>query len=155
MEEKENVGTDQRGAIPILSLVNEGISLLGGLVTGVFGIFKAKAERKAAREKHEQEIETAETASEIKRREDKAAGDRAWEARGQEQSGWKDEFFLIILSAPIIGVFIPGLRPYIVDGFNALKECVPSWWLWMWSVCFGSAYGVKKFVNFMKTKKGD
>ena len=109
----------------------------------------AKAERKAAKERHEQEIEAAETKSEIKRAEETATADRAWEARGQQQSGWKDEFFLVILSAPIIGVFIPPLRPYITDGFTALKTHVPDWWLWMWVTCFGSAYGVKKFVNFI------
>jgi len=45
-----------------------------------------------------------------------------WEkmmAEGSKTS-WKDEWFVVVLSIPMIGAFIPSLVPYIQQGFVVL-----------------------------------
>ena len=46
-----------------------------------------------------------------------------WEkmmAEGSKTS-WKDEWFVVVLSIPMIGAFIPSLVPYIQQGFVVLS----------------------------------
>jgi len=80
--------------------------------------------------------------------------DIKWENLSVTNSGWKDEWFTIILSIPAILVFIPNMAPYVKDGFAALKEC-PDWYQWMLGIAVGSAFGYRKIADFMKLKKGD
>lgn len=80
--------------------------------------------------------------------------DISWENTSLHQSGWKDEYWTIILSIPLILCFIPGLADYIRAGFEAL-EVTPKWYRYAIGVAIGSAFGVKKFADFMRLKKGD
>ena len=80
--------------------------------------------------------------------------DIKWEQTALSQSGWKDEYWTIILSIPLIMCFIPGLVPYVVQGFQAL-ELTPAWYKAAVGVAIGAAFGYRKFVDFMKLKKGD
>ena len=80
--------------------------------------------------------------------------DIKWENTSLQQSGWKDEYWTIILSIPLILCFIPGLADYISKGFEAL-EATPEWYWYAVGVAIGSAFGVKKLADFMKLKKGD
>ena len=80
--------------------------------------------------------------------------DISWENTSLQQSGWKDEYWTIILSIPLILCFIPGLADYISKGFEAL-EITPKWYRYAVGVAIGSAFGVRKFADFMKLRKGD
>ena len=82
------------------------------------------------------------------------AADIAWEVTSLDQSGWKDEYWTIVLSIPMIMCFIPGLVEYVVQGFEALQK-TPEWYRYAIGIAISSAFGVKTFVNFMKLKKGD
>ena len=43
-----------------------------------------------------------------------------------DAAGWKDEFWTIVISIPLIMCFIPGLDGYVYEGFEALPG-TPEW----------------------------
>lgn len=66
---------------------------------------------------------------------------------------WKDEFWTILLSIPLIGVFIPPFVPWLEKGFNILAE-VPEWYAISVGLAISAAFGkniVQHFVN-MKSR---
>lgn len=74
---------------------------------------------------------------------DKAeARDAEWELAQIRNSGWKDEFTLLVLSIPLIGVFIPGVEPYIAAGFNNL-ESTPHWYRWLIIMIYAATWGIR------------
>jgi hypothetical protein len=80
--------------------------------------------------------------------------DIAWENTSLQQSGWKDEYWTIILSIPLIMCFIPYLVPYVERGFEALEK-TPLWYRYAIGVAISSAFGVRKFIDFMRIRKGN
>jgi len=61
------------------------------------------------------------------RAENSEGRDAEWESLSIANSGWKDEMVLIVLSIPMIMVFIPWTQPYIAAGFAALDD-TPLWY---------------------------
>lgn len=88
----------------------------------------------------------------------RVAGERAKEARAIQadsnnhewsllqiqNSGWKDEFVLIIVSTPFILGFIPGMQKYVKSGFDTLAQ-TPVWYQVMIVTIFFAIYGIKKW----------
>lgn len=62
-------------------------------------------------------------------------------------TSWKDEWFTIILSIPLIGAFIPKLAPYILSGFEVLALC-PDWYKAALGVAIGAAFGMRQYANW-------
>ena len=134
-------------AWPVIELVTAGISAATGAVKGW-------QDRKTAKTQSKIKIEEAETGSSIKRIEERDAADRAWETTSLKQSGWKDEFWTIVIAVPLVMCFIPGLVDFVVAGFAALEK-TPRWYQALVATAVGSAFGVKKFITFMQTRKGE
>ena len=71
-----------------------------------------------------------------------------------DQSGWKDEFLVILWSSPAIMAFIPGLQPYIVEGFRILQEDTPEWYVMGWLGITGAVFGLSRLIEYkQKVKK--
>lgn len=68
--------------------------------------------------------------------------DRDWETLQIQNAGWKDEFTLLVLSIPMICVFIPPLAPYIADGFAKL-EGTPDWYRWLVIMVYSATWGIR------------
>lgn len=68
--------------------------------------------------------------------------DTAWELKQIENSGWKDEWVLILLSIPLVLVFIPATAPYIYNGFAVLAT-TPDWYRWLIMLVFTAIYGIR------------
>jgi hypothetical protein len=66
-------------------------------------------------------------------------------------TSWKDEWFTIILSIPLIGAFIPKLAPYILKGFEVLAEC-PDWYKGALGVAIGAAFGMRQYANWTMSR---
>lgn len=96
----------------------------------------------------------AKTVAMVSRMEKQQTADIAWEELSIENSGWKDEWFTILLSIPMILCFIPGGAPYVFDGFTALKQSTPEWYQYAFLVAVASSFGVKKLTDFMSLRKG-
>jgi len=134
-------------AIPLLGLIQSVVGAGTSLVSGWQNRKTAKVESKI-------QIDEAVTNAEIKRIDKRGSADIAWEDTSLKQSGWKDEFWTIIIAIPMVMCFIPGLVGYVERGFEALEK-TPMWYQALVATAFASAFGVKKFVSFMKLKKGE
>ena len=53
--------------------------------------------------------------------------DAEWESQSIANSGWKDEWVIIIMSIPMVLSFIPYTQPFVVAGFSALED-TPVWY---------------------------
>ena len=98
-------------------------------------------------------INEAVTEAKIEKVKTQQAADIAWENLQINHSGWRDDFFTIVLSIPAIMCFIPGLAPYVVAGFAALATC-PGYYQWMLGIAVGAAFGYRKLADVMALKKG-
>jgi len=116
-------------------------------------IAKGWQQRKTVKLESDLAIAKAKTDANIKKIETGQAADIAWEKTSLDQSGWKDEYWTIVLSIPMIMCFIPGLVSYVESGFAALQE-TPLWYRYVVGIAIGSAFGVKSVANFMSLKKG-
>ena len=79
--------------------------------------------------------------------------DGNWEqimARGASTS-WKDEWFTIILSIPLIGAFVPEFVPYIMSGFDALER-TPEWYQWAVLAAISASFGLRGINKFKGMK---
>ena len=119
----------------------------------VTDIVKGWQARKTVKLEGDLAIAGAKTTAQIKKIETGQIADIAWEKTSLEQSGWKDEYWTIVLSLPMIMCFIPGLVTYVERGFMALQQ-TPLWYRYAVGVAIGSAFGVKQVANFMSLKKG-
>lgn len=68
--------------------------------------------------------------------------DNAWELAQIRNSGWKDEYTLILLSIPLILVFIPWTQPYVLSGFAALERC-PLWFQLLLCSVLAATHGIR------------
>ena len=77
----------------------------------------------------------------------------AWDQAMSQGSmtSWKDEYWTIILSIPMIGCFIPKVAPYILDGFKVLQE-TPDWYKAAVGLAIGAAFGYRKFADWQMRK---
>jgi len=68
--------------------------------------------------------------------------DHAWEILQIKNSGWKDEFVLLVISIPMIMSFIPGLSPYVQKGFTVLNT-TPDYYQWLLLAVYAAIYGIR------------
>lgn len=117
-------------------------SLLGSLGSSVVGFLDNRSQRKHEQKtqvleleklRHEKQIELIQNGQEL---------DNAWELQQIKNSGWKDEFVLLLLSIPLIMSFIPNMQSYVVDGFEALSK-TPDWYQWLILAVFTAVYGIR------------
>ena len=73
-----------------------------------------------------------------------AAGEVAWEGKMADATvdSWKDEFALVVLLAPAILVFIPGMREYVKEGFEVLAT-LPDWYQYLLYIAISASFGIK------------
>lgn len=127
-------------------------------VGSLFGIGKTVVdgwqERKSQKLKSELELAEAQTRAKIKRLETGQKADIAWENLSIEKSGWRGEWFTLLLSLPVVLCFVPGGDHYVYKGFASLEK-TPEWFRWAFMVAVGSSFGYRKLCDFMSFKKGD
>ena len=73
-----------------------------------------------------------------------AAGEVEWEGKMAQASdnSWKDEFALVVLLAPAILVFIPGMTEYVRNGFEFLNT-LPEWYQYLLFIAISASFGIK------------
>lgn len=120
--------------------------LLKPLVAPITQHFKAKQDIKAAKVAAEIAVIQAKTehVQHLASRDQDAEID--WNLAQIKNSGWKDEYLLLLFSIPLVMCFIPGCDLYVTAGFTALKE-TPDWYQWSITIMVAAAYGYQKFAN--------
>ena len=99
---------------------------------------KLKSDLKLKKLEGQVRIEEAKANMEVK----KLEADNAWELEQIRNSGWKDEWVLVLLSIPLVLVFVPATQEYILEGFSIL-ETTPEWYRWMIVAIFTAIYGIR------------
>ncbi len=82
----------------------------------------------------------------------KAKSIDTWEqthAKGS-QSSWKDEFWTVVWSIPVIMSFTPGGEDYALAGFEALA-LMPEWYTYTLMTIVLASFGIR-FGGAVKTK---
>ena len=120
---------------------------------------EAVLEYKAATRKMKADIEleklrgkAAYEAAKTQRAENSEGRDHDWEMLSIKNSGWKDEWVLIVLSIPMILVFIPFTQPFIASGFEALAT-TPVWYRTTVMTIYLATFGIRLWRRDM-TKAG-
>ncbi len=123
-------------------------SIAGPIVKTVGGVIKRKQDRMS------QELEFK-NAVHLKRLENVQAGKVAeaeWNKASINKAGWRPGFLTVLLSIPMVLVFIPFMVPYVENGFAALDK-TPEWYRILIGVMVSSAFGVKKLSDYFMNKK--
>ena len=90
-------------------------------------------------------------------KEQQIAGKVSWEASAVEQmrGSWKDELILIVLLAPAVLVFVPGMVEHMERGFLALQS-LPNYYKHLLYIACSASFGIKgvgSAVKFFNKKK--
>jgi hypothetical protein len=109
----------------------------------------AKHEGKLTKIEAQAEIEKARAQGAIQRLAERQRADIDWELMSIKNSGWKDEYLTVLITASLVLVFLPWTQPYVIDGFRAL-EATPFWYQMAILIVIGSAFGVRVFDNFKR-----
>lgn len=59
---------------------------------------------------------------------------------------WRDEIIIAFWSLPLLGVFVPGLRESVREGFKLLASIdpsIPSLFVYGWGIIFATTFGIK------------
>ena len=135
----------------MIAQILAGISAVGSIISEPIKAWQA---RKTAKLQSDLDINEAKTQAVIDKVSTGQKADIAWENTSIDRAGWKDDWWTIVLSIPMVMCFIPGLVDYVTWGFEALEK-TPPWYRWAVGVAIASAFGYRKIADFMALKKGD
>lgn len=113
------------------------IGLLGGLAKSWMKKKQVQAEGKI-------EIEKAKVKGKINQAAEIISIDKA--SSGDMRYSWKDEFFVLILSIPVVLCFIPGFDVHVLRGFAVLKE-TPEWYRYAFLGAIVASFGLRTWFN--------
>ena len=118
-----------------------------GKLAGAFGEEVAGYYRDKQRLKHELKLEQIRTKVELQKARTVASQasedrDARWEELSIKNSGWKDEWVLVLLSIPLVLCFLPWTVVYVQMGFSALAQ-TPDWYQWLIMIIFTAIYGIR------------
>lgn len=116
--------------------------ILGSILKPVGDYFTRRQELKAQDRQQQAAIQAATVERQVELIKQGLTGDMQWEIEQIKNSGWKDEYVLVLLSIPMIGVFIPRVQDAILVGFKYLEQC-PEWYRWLILVIFCAIYGIR------------
>jgi hypothetical protein len=116
--------------------------LLGGFGEEVAGYYRDRQKLK-----HEIKLETLRgkimyERAKSDRAEASEGRDAEWEKMSIQNSGWKDEWVLVLLSIPLVLVFVPQTQPIVLEGFSTLDQ-TPEWYRWLTVMIFAAIYGIR------------
>jgi len=113
------------------------ITAVVGLVSNIFGGVSDHFEGK--RKLKQAELDTKLSIMSIKATHE-VDWEKLWAAQAAES--WKDEWWTLVVSVPLILVFIPDMVPHVQAGFAAL-DTLPEFYQWMVVTAFGASFGVR------------
>ena len=118
--------------------------MLSSLIGPLSSLAGTWFENKLAKTKADGQAKVAEAKARATVAEKVATGEVAWEGKMADATvdSWKDEFALVVLLAPAILVFIPGMRDYVKEGFEILAT-LPEWYQYLLYIAISASFGIK------------
>ena len=126
------------------------IPVIGSLIGTIGGVFEKWQERKLVKAEGKVEIEKAVVKGKVKHAQTLAEGEIQYDqiaAEGMKHS-WKDEWFTILLSIPVIMCFIPypPLQEQVAVGFKILTENTPEWYQYCFIGAIVASFGLRGWI---------
>ena len=118
------------------------ISILAGVAGPVVGYLQRRSELKAEALNKAREIEGALQSKKLESIDKAESYDAAWNMAQIQNSGWKDEYWTIILSIPMVLCFVPKASVYVLQGFEVLKS-TPLWYQGLVGTAVLAGFGLK------------
>ena len=118
--------------------------LIGPIANLAGSWFDAKSQAQAASAKLK--LTEAEAKAKIMLSKETSVAD--WErimAQGS-QSSWKDEWFVLLFSVPLVLAFVPSMQPYVLAGFATLEQ-TPDWYMLLVSGIVAATFGLRWLLN--------
>lgn len=132
-------------------------SIIGGFLERRQEIKKAELQMKLATIQSEARIAEAKATALVKMAASAQEHDQNWERILVENSkdSWKDEYWTLIVSIPLIMAFVPNMAHYVYEGFQNLEN-VPDWYLTFVGAAVSFAFARRGLMETMKNraKKG-
>lgn len=130
-----------------LAFLSPVTDLIGGWLNRRHELKLAKHNAKLVEIEAEADIKVAKANAVIENASKRLDADINWELMSIRNSGWKDEYLTVLITASLLMVFLPWTQPYMFDGFTALAAA-PVWYQSTVIVVVGSAFGVRVWTNF-------
>lgn len=121
------------------SIVN---GLLGKVAPAVAEHYRQKQEQKHLIEMEQLRGKQAWEEAKTRRASESEGRDHEWELESIRNSGWKDELVIIVLTIPLVLVFIPFTQPYVEEGFRQLS-LTPDWYRWLIMTIYAATFGIR------------
>lgn len=116
--------------------------ILAGLTAPVVGFFQKRAEIKAAADAQRLEIDSALQQKKLDQIQKAEDYEQAWNLAALANTSWKDEYWTIVLSIPFLGCFVPHLAPFVLLGFQTLKQ-TPMFYQYLLGTAVLAGFGLK------------
>lgn len=132
--------------------------IFAGIMTPVTAYVKGRETRKLEEIKnsekvndreHEARMKKIDVAHELAKQGQKIEADWDTNAQNNMKYTWKDEWFVILFSIPLIGAFIPFLSGDILAGFNVLSK-TPEWYRWLLAGIVVATFGLRWMFSKLK-----
>jgi hypothetical protein len=117
--------------------------ILGAAAQPAIEYFTRRQEIKAELEKQKRELDAAIHQKRLEQISKETDYENAWNLAQIQNSGWKDEWFTVLLSIPAVFAFVPKAVPHIQAGFIALNG-MPGWYKAAFGVAVSAAFGYQK-----------
>jgi hypothetical protein len=116
--------------------------LLGGFGEEVAGYYRDRQKLKHERELAKLKGKIAWEEAKTRRASESEGRDHDWELESIRNSGWKDELVIIVLTIPLVLVFVPFTQPYVEEGFKQLA-LTPDWYRWLIMMIYAATFGIR------------
>lgn len=126
--------------------------IFGGLGGAVVNGVSRYVERRQTRKMQQDEFAHALHSQKLENIKLGKLAEAEWNHLSIKKAGWRPGFLTILLSIPMVLVFIPFMVPYVENGFSALDK-TPEWYRILIGVMVSSAFGVKKISDYFMDKK--
>ena len=91
-------------------------------------------------------VKKIDTATELAKQGIKVEADWDTEAQKQMEHSWKDEWFVILFSIPLIAAFVPQWQEAILKGFETLQK-TPEWYIMLVLGIVASTFGLRWLIS--------
>lgn len=129
---------------PIVNLVKEPIVEWQKRKT-----IEVENESKERDRQHELNLKKIDIAFELAKQGQQIEAD--WDTNAQQdmKTSWKDEFYVILFSIPLVMAFIPGMQDIVLKGFETLNK-TPDWYMLLVTGIVASVFGLRWLIGRKK-----
>ena len=126
---------------PIVNLVKEPIVEWQKRKT-----IEVENENKERDRQHELNLKKVDIAFELAKQGQQIEAD--WDTNAQQdmKTSWKDEFYVILCSIPLIMAFIPDMQDIVLKGFETLDK-TPDWYMLLVTGIVASVFGLRWLIS--------